>query len=101
MSTAIAQVTSKPRQRTSVVERHFFTAMASTMLVIGLVGFAPSLVQTSERRAPVSPLVAAHGLLFFGWLVICRIFPISAFRYHLLSLPQWPECCANGHGRSW
>ena len=70
MATAVAQFTPKPKKHTSVVEQHFFTAMASTMLVIGLVGFAPSLVQTSERRAPVSLLVAAHGLLFFGWLVI-------------------------------
>ena len=70
MATAIAQFTPKPRQRTSVIERHFFTAIAGTMLVIALAGFVPSLIQTSSRRAPVSPLVAAHGFLFFGWLVI-------------------------------
>jgi hypothetical protein len=51
-------------------ERWFFTAMALAMLAIAAAGFLPSMVQTAGRRAPLSPLVAAHGFLFFTWLVI-------------------------------
>jgi hypothetical protein len=54
----------------AVVERWFFTAMAGAMLAVAISGFAPSIVITSGRRAPLSPLAAAHGVVFFIWLCI-------------------------------
>jgi hypothetical protein len=56
--------------KSDIVEHWFFTGMAIAMLVIACVGFLPSLVDASGRRAPLSVLAAAHGLTFFGWLII-------------------------------
>jgi hypothetical protein len=52
------------------VERWFFTGIAITMLATSTAGFMPSLVHTAGRRAPLSPLAAAHGIVFFAWLLI-------------------------------
>ena len=57
-------------QVNSFVERWFFTSMALTMLAISVAAFAPSLIETSERRAPLTPLAAVHGMVFFVWLGI-------------------------------
>ena len=54
----------------AAVERSFFTALASAMLFIAIAGFLPSIVNTAGRRAQLSPLVAAHGIVFFVWLCI-------------------------------
>jgi hypothetical protein len=40
------------------------------MLATAIAGFLPSLVNGSERRAPLTPLAAAHGIVFFAWLLI-------------------------------
>ena len=52
------------------VERWFFTAMAIAMLATSTAGFMPSLVDTAGRRATLSPLASAHGIVFFAWLLI-------------------------------
>lgn len=52
------------------VERWFFTCVAITMLFTAAAGFVPSLLHPVGRRAPVSPLVAAHGIVFFAWLLL-------------------------------
>jgi hypothetical protein len=52
------------------VERWFFTGMAVAMLATSIAGFMPSLVHTAGRRAPLSPLAAAHGIVFFAWLLL-------------------------------
>jgi hypothetical protein len=57
------------RQKT-FIERWFFTGMAIAMLVTSAVGFMPSLVHTAGRRAPLSLLAAAHGIVFFVWLLV-------------------------------
>jgi hypothetical protein len=57
-------------QTNLAVERWFFTTMALAMLAVACAGFLPSLIQNGGRRAPVSPLAAAHGILFFTWLLI-------------------------------
>ncbi len=63
-----------PEQRQKIfVERWFFTGMALTMLAISMAGFMPSLVHVAGRRAPISPLAAAHGIIFFAWLLIFLI----------------------------
>ena len=56
--------------KSEIVERWFFTAMALGMLAIACAGFLPSIVNTSGRRAPLSLLVAAHGMTFLAWLLM-------------------------------
>lgn len=56
--------------KSEMVERWFFTAIAIAMLVIVCAGFLPSMVNQSERRAPLSLLAVAHGLTFLVWLII-------------------------------
>ncbi len=69
MATASCQASSKVRKK-AAVERWFFTGLAVAMLSVATTGFAPSIVHTAARRAPLSPLVAAHGIVFFVWLAI-------------------------------
>lgn len=52
------------------VERWFFTAFALAMIATSIAGFAPSIVHTARRRAPLSLLAAAHGMVVFAWLLI-------------------------------
>jgi hypothetical protein len=69
MSTATYQTLSKPRKNL-LFDRWFSTCMALAMLAVAAAGFLPSLLHIAGRRAPLSPLVAEHGILFFGWLII-------------------------------
>jgi hypothetical protein len=69
MATTTYQTLSKP-QKNVLVDRWFFTGMTLAMLAVATAGFVPSIVHTAGRRAPISPLVAAHGILFFAWLII-------------------------------
>jgi FtsH-binding integral membrane protein len=57
-------------QTNAPVERRFYTGMAIAMLAVSVAGFLPAIIQTDARRAPVSPLAAAHGTVFFAWLII-------------------------------
>lgn len=68
---AITSYQISPELRQKVfVERWFFTGMALAMLATSTVGFMPSLMQAAGRREPISPLAAAHGIVFFVWLLI-------------------------------
>src|ERR1044071_4917852 len=50
--------------------RWFFSAMAALMIATSIGGFAPAILNPAGRRAPLSPLGAAHGIVFFAWLGI-------------------------------
>src|ERR1700731_4123782 len=69
MATTSYQASPEMRQK-GFVERWFFTGIAIAMLATSTAGFMPSLVHTAGRRAPLSPLAAAHGIAFFAWLLI-------------------------------
>ena len=69
MATAPYQTLSKP-QNNALVERWFFTGMALAMIAISLIAFLPSITHPAERRAPLSALAAAHGVVFFAWLLL-------------------------------
>jgi hypothetical protein len=69
MVTASYPTASKARENV-LAGRGFFTAMALAMLAVAVAGFLPSIVHTAGRRAPLSPLVAVHGFLFFAWLIL-------------------------------
>jgi hypothetical protein len=51
-------------------DRWSFTCLALVMAVVAIAGFAPSIVDSSRRLAPLTPLVAVHGILFFLWLLL-------------------------------
>jgi len=65
MSTASVGITRKGAD-----ERWFFTAFGLLMIAVSAAGFLPSLLAAAGRRAPLSPLAAAHGIVFFIWLGI-------------------------------
>ncbi len=49
----------------------FYVRMASAMLAVAVVGFAPTYwVPLSRGTLVVTPLVHAHALLFFGWMLL-------------------------------
>ena len=50
--------------------RWYFTAIGLVMIVVAVAGFAPSIIDPSERLAPLTPLVAVHGILVFCWLIL-------------------------------
>ena len=50
--------------------RWYFVAMAVVMIVVAVAGFAPSIIDPSGRLAPLTPLVAAHGIVVFCWLLL-------------------------------
>jgi hypothetical protein len=52
------------------VRRWFFAGMSLAMLTVAVAAFIPSIAHPAGRRAPVSLLVAAHGAVFFTWLLI-------------------------------
>jgi hypothetical protein len=69
MATTSSPTLPELRQRI-LVEHWFFTSMAIAMLATSTAGFMPSLMHTAGRRAPLSPLAAAHGIVFFTWLLV-------------------------------
>jgi uncharacterized membrane protein YozB (DUF420 family) len=50
--------------------RWYFVAVALAMIVVAVAGFAPAIVDPSQRLAPLTPLVAAHGILVLCWLLL-------------------------------
>jgi hypothetical protein len=69
MATALYQApTQLPRER--FIACWFFVGMAILMLAISVAGFAPAILNPVGRRAPLSPLAAVHGLVFFAWLLL-------------------------------
>jgi hypothetical protein len=54
----------------SFVQRWFLAGIAIAMLGVSIAAFTPSLVHSVGRRAPLSLLAAAHGIVFFVWLLI-------------------------------
>lgn len=65
---ATVHVSSKPKNL--VVERWYFTALATALIAISVAGFAPALLNPAGRRGPVSALAAAHGIVFFLWQIV-------------------------------
>jgi FtsH-binding integral membrane protein len=62
--------TAESAQRRSWNGNWYFPAMSLLMIAIAVAGFAPSLVDPSRRSAPITWLVAVHGILLFGWLLL-------------------------------
>lgn len=69
MATALYRASARLRQEHSV-ERWFFPGMAALMIATSVAGFAPAILNPASRRAPLSPLAAVHGLVFFAWQIL-------------------------------
>jgi hypothetical protein len=52
------------------VDRRFYMAMAICAIVIAALGFAPSGLDPTARRGPLTPLVAAHAAMSVAWLAL-------------------------------
>lgn len=65
------------------VERWFFTCVAIAMLATSTAGFLPSLVHPVGRRAPLSAVATAHGIVFFAWLLIFLVQSSLVARRHV------------------
>src|SRR6185436_495237 len=54
------------------VERWFYIGIALAMIVFNVIGFAPALLEPAGRKAPLplTPLVAAHGIVSAGFLFV-------------------------------
>jgi hypothetical protein len=73
MPSALAYSTVTRQSETALgpwLGRRYFVAMALAMIVVAVAGFAPSIVDPSRRLAPLTPLLAAHGILMFCWLLL-------------------------------
>jgi hypothetical protein len=57
------------KERASL-DRWYFTGMAIVMLAVSLAGFMPAIVNPVGRRAPLTLLAAAHGIVFLAWLLL-------------------------------
>ncbi len=69
MAIAGSQTSTQPRQR-RFADKWFFTVVALAMIALCLAAFLPSLVHGNARRAPLSPLAIAHGIVFSAWLLL-------------------------------
>ena len=52
------------------VDRWFYIAMAIFAIIIIVLGFAPSIINTASRNAQPTPLIAVHGAVSAAWLAI-------------------------------
>ena len=50
--------------------RWFFVGMALAMIVLSIAGFLPAIIDPATRRAPLTPLTEAHGIVFLMWLLL-------------------------------
>jgi hypothetical protein len=69
MTTAVqqAQVTNLVRNPGG---RWFFVTMALAMIALTIAGFLPAIINPVNRRAPLTPLAAAHGIVVFLWQLL-------------------------------
>jgi hypothetical protein len=50
--------------------RWFFVGMALVMIATSIAGFLPAIIEPAKRRAPLTLLAEAHGVVFSMWLLL-------------------------------
>src|ERR1700748_3798627 len=70
-----ATISPHPAQARLRAERRFYASMAYMMMVLALIGFAPSfylrgLIHYPRPNPPLNPLVLLHGFAFTVWLLL-------------------------------
>jgi hypothetical protein len=48
----------------------FYAGMAVFAMLFSIAAFGPSVVHTAGRPGPLTAMMAVHGAVFFGWLII-------------------------------
>ena len=48
----------------------FYISAALFMIVLSIAGFGPSILDQSQRNAPPTPMVIAHGIVGSAWLLL-------------------------------
>ena len=48
----------------------FYAGMGCLAIAFTIAGFAPGLIDTQARLAPLTPVLAIHGAVFFAWLLL-------------------------------
>lgn len=56
----------------------FYAGMGVFAFLFCVLAFGPSIVHTEARLAPITPLVALHGIVFFAWLLLFIVQTILA-----------------------
>lgn len=51
----------------------FYSMMALAAITLTIAAFAPSLLSSSQRRGPLTPIAAAHAALMAMWLILYLI----------------------------
>ena len=67
---ATAYQTHFPRPVSHPAGRWFFVGMALAMIATSIAGFLPAIIDPATRRAPLTLLAGAHGIVFFMWLFL-------------------------------
>lgn len=72
LPTGMTTIASSTAARPGVVRagRWFYIGVAVVAAVLPVAAFAPSIVNQSARRAPLTPLVMAHGTFMTAWLAL-------------------------------
>lgn len=68
MTTAPILVATPPRLKARAL--WFYVGMALFAILFSIAAFIPSLMQASVRLGPLTGLLAAHGVVFFTWLLV-------------------------------
>jgi len=66
----IARQTHFTRPVSHSAGRWFFVGMAMVMIATSIAGFLPAIIDPATRRAPLTLLAAAHGIVFLLWLLL-------------------------------
>jgi hypothetical protein len=61
-----------------------YPGMAQVMIAVAIAGFAPSIVNPSDRHAPLTLLVTVHGIVFSFWLILFLIQTTLVATQHVL-----------------
>lgn len=51
-------------------ESRFYVVMAIVAIAIAVAGFGPAAMHTDVRKGPLTPALAAHGVVFGAWLLL-------------------------------
>jgi len=66
-----ATIESAPQRATGPGKKSLFYVGAAILVVLlSMIGFAPSIIDQSRRNAPSTLLVMAHGIAVGGWLLL-------------------------------
>ena len=67
---ATAVIAPVATERPHRVKRWFYISAGLFMILLSVTGFGPSIIDPSNRNAPPTPLIIAHGIVSGAWLLM-------------------------------